>query len=145
MRLTCTTALHLTKWSPFPHRGDNLRISRTGLYTTAIAGLLPSKGIIYIAFSSFICDQPAPYAGWVLAYRATDLTPVASWETPNPGISGSSGIWQSGRGLVASDDGNIFFMTGNSSDIPLEDQRNEPDDFKDPSLANSFVKLTLDF
>jgi hypothetical protein len=133
-------------------------------------GLLLSKGIVYVAFGSFICDSPWPYAGWVLGYRATDLTQVAHWETPNPvgetsnrnspPSSGSSGIWQSGRGLVASDDGDIYFMTGNDNNFSdLKDHTSDKwfsggggtdhDCFKDSNLhcstdsrlANSFVKL----
>jgi len=115
-------------------------------------GLLLSQGIIYTAFGSFICDHPQPYAGWVLGYRANDLTRVAQWETPDPGPLGSSGIWQSGRGLVASDDGDIYLMTGNDNnfDATLKDHTNEVDCYNDPRLdcfhgprlANSFVKLS---
>jgi hypothetical protein len=114
-------------------------------------GLLLSNGIIYIAFGSFICDNPQPYAGWVLGYRANDLTQVAHWETPDPGPSGSSGIRQSGRGLVASDDGDIYFMTGNDSNFSaLNNHANDVDCYNDPRLdcfqaprlANSFVKLS---
>jgi hypothetical protein len=123
-------------------------------------GLLLSKGIIYVAFGSFICDSPHPYAGWVLGYSENDLKLVADWETPNPGPSGSSGIWQSGRGLVASDDGDIYFMTGNDTNFSdlLEHTSDtwfsggggaDHDCFKDSSLhcskdsrlANSFVIL----
>jgi outer membrane protein assembly factor BamB len=100
------------------------------------AGLLLSKGIVYVAFSSFICDHPLPYAGWVIGYSAHDLTQVARWETPEPGDKGSSGIWQSGRGLVASDDGDIYLMTGNDSNF-TELNKNPPAE----RLANSFLRL----
>jgi hypothetical protein len=117
------------------------------------AALLLSKGVVYIAFASFICDNPQPYAGWVLGYRTSDLKLVASWQTPNsvpnpfpdppPMNSGSSGIWQSGRGLVASDNGDIYLMTGNDSNFALlENPPPVQGDFTDPRLANSFVKLT---
>ncbi len=110
------------------------------------AGLLLSNGVVYVAFASFICDNPAPYAGWVMGYRASDLTPVAYWETPGVAASdaaGSSGIWQSGRGLVAASDGTMYFMTGNDGHFSdLTDHTNDADSFRDPRLANSFVKLS---
>jgi hypothetical protein len=107
------------------------------------AALLLSQGVVYVAFSSFLCDHPQPYAGWVLGYRASDLVPVAHWETPHPDEFGSSGIWQSGRGLVADDGGNIYLMTGNDSNFStLTDHTNDNDSFTDYRLANSFVKLS---
>lgn len=110
------------------------------------AGLLLSEGIVYVAFSSFICDHPNAYSGWVMGYRTDDLALVAQWRTHKPVDSndaGSSGIWQSGRGLVASEDGTIFLMTGNDSQFgDLVDHTNSPGPFDDPRLANSFVKLT---
>jgi hypothetical protein len=107
------------------------------------AGLLLLNGVVYLAFSSFICDNPRPYSGWVLGYRASDLSQAASWETPDKGDAGSSGIWQSGRGLVGSDDGYIYLMTGNDNNInELTDHTDDSDDFVGPRLANSFVKLS---
>jgi hypothetical protein len=78
----------------------------------------------------------------VLGYRAADLHQVSQWDTPNFGNNGSSGIWQSGRGLVASDDGDIYLMTGNDSNFSeLKDHTTDAGDFTDPRLANSFLKL----
>jgi hypothetical protein len=107
------------------------------------AGLLLSRGIVYVAFSSFACDNPRPYGGWVIGYSAHDLTQVARWVTPNSkdSKSGSSGIWQSGRGLVAADDGTIYFMTGNDSNLDLKNHIHAKDKFIDSRRANSFVKL----
>jgi hypothetical protein len=91
-------------------------------------GLLLSKGIVYAAFGTFSCDQPcasAPYRGWVIGYRASDLSRLAVFDTaPN---AGEAGIWQTGNGLVAADDGSIFFQTGNG---PTSER-----------LQDSFVKL----
>jgi outer membrane protein assembly factor BamB len=108
------------------------------------AGLLLSRGVVYVAFAAFICDNPQPYAGWVIGFRASDLGMVAQWRTPNGADdSGSSGIWQSGRGLVASADGAIYLMTGNDNNLSkLVDHTHDPDPFRDPHLSNSFVKLT---
>ncbi|WP_109488503.1 LGFP repeat-containing protein [Occallatibacter savannae] len=92
-------------------------------------GLLLSKGVVYAAFATFSCDAgcaSAPYHGWVLGYRALDLKQVAVFDTsPN---AGEAGIWQTGNGLVAAEDGSIFFQTGNGP-------TSEP-------LQDSFVKLT---
>jgi hypothetical protein len=104
-------------------------------------GLLLANGIVYVAFASFICDNPQPYSGWVIGYDENDLHEVSQWDTPNFGDKGSSGIWQSGRGLVASDDGDIYFMTGNDSNLDLQDHTSDTKPFTDPRLANSFVRL----
>jgi hypothetical protein len=95
------------------------------------AALLLMNQVIYVAFASFICDNPQPFAGWVFGYRATDLIPVAIWRVPVPGPKGGGGIWQSGRGLVGAADGSIYLETGNDASFPPAKQ----------SLANSFVKL----
>lgn len=110
------------------------------------AGLLLSQGVVYVAFSSFICDHPEPYQGWVFGFDARELRQVAEWRThvsPAGDQAGSSGIWQSGRGLVASAAGDIYFMTGNDNHFAeLRDHTRDPGEFHDPRLANSFVKLT---
>jgi hypothetical protein len=86
-------------------------------------GLLLSKGVVYAAFATFSCDAGcanAPYHGWVIGYRASDLTQVAVFSTSHNG--GQVGIWQTGNGLVAADNGAIYFQTGNGpTSEPLED------------------------
>lgn len=92
-------------------------------------GLLLSKGVVYAGFGTFSCDggcASAPYRGWVLGYRASDLKLVAVFDTSPSG--GFTGIWHTGNGLVGADDGSIFFETGNGP-------TSEP-------LQDSFVKLT---
>ncbi|HEY6390175.1 MAG TPA: hypothetical protein VIX89_02785, partial [Bryobacteraceae bacterium] len=91
-------------------------------------GLLLSKGVVYVAFATFSCDQnckSSPYHGWVLGYRASDLKQTAVFCT-SPTGSGV-GIWQTGNGLVATSDGSIYFQTGNGQS----------------DVENSFVKLEL--
>lgn len=93
-------------------------------------GLLLMNGVIFMAFGTFSCDgncPGAPYHGWVLAYRASDLTQVGVFNTSTRG--GAAGIWQSGNGLVGGPDGSIYFETGN--DAPVA------------PLGDSFVKLRL--
>ncbi len=92
-------------------------------------GLLLSRGVVYVAFATFSCDAPcasAPYHGWVLGYRESDLKQVAVFNTSPQ--QGQVGIWQTGNGLAAAADGSIYFQTGNGP-------AGEP-------LQDSFVKLT---
>jgi hypothetical protein len=93
------------------------------------AGLLLQNGAVILGFSALNCDN-AGWHGWVLAYRATDLTQVGVFATTSSAGWGG-GVWQSGTGLVGDGFGNIFFMTGNGS-------VNGTTDF-----GESFVKLTL--
>jgi hypothetical protein len=91
-------------------------------------GLLLSKGVVYAAFATFSCDhncKSTPYHGWVLGYRASDLKQTAVFST-SPTGSGV-GIWQTGKGLAATEDGSIYFQTGNGQS----------------DIENSFVKLTV--
>jgi len=87
-------------------------------------GLLLSNGVIYAGFGTFSCDQGcpgAPYHGWVLGYRSSDLTQVAVFDT-SPKNGGLSGIWQTGNGLAAGGDGSIYVETGNGpTSEPLQD------------------------
>jgi hypothetical protein len=86
-------------------------------------GLLLSKGIVYVAFATFSCDAgcpSAPYRGWVVGYRESDLKQVAVYVTSGSG--GGVGIWQTGNGLAAAADGSIYFETGNGPPSePLQD------------------------
>jgi hypothetical protein len=75
------------------------------------AGLLLSKGILYIAFASHADTDP--YHGWVLAYDAALLQQRGAFcVTPN---GNEAGIWQSGQGLVGDAEGSVYCMTGNGT------------------------------
>jgi hypothetical protein len=101
-------------------------------------GLLLLNGSVYVGFSCLSCDSwcssTQSFHGWVLGYRASDLTQVAVFTTSaNAGTAGA-GIWQSGSGLAADAQANIYFETGNG----------EPaDPAKAPALDDSFVKLQV--
>jgi hypothetical protein len=118
-----------------PGTGDG---SRKGVVnfnnTTEVqrAGLLLSKGKVYIAFGAF-GDNP-PYHGWIFSYDATTLQQQGIYNASPDGEG--AGIWQSGNGLTADADGNIYFSTGNG-DL-------SPDDPNGGALSDSVVKLSPD-
>lgn len=75
-------------------------------------GLLLSNGTVYLSHAS-LCD-PHPYHGWVLGYSAQNVQQqVAAFVTTPNGDKG--GIWQSGAGLAADENGNIFLMDGDGT------------------------------
>lgn len=74
-------------------------------------GLTLVNGIVYVTFSSH-CDW-GPYHGWVLGYSATSLQQQIVYnDTPN-GYDG--GIWESGTGMAADAQGNLYLVTGNGT------------------------------
>lgn len=72
------------------------------------AGLLLVNGVVYVAFASFSDIQP--YHGWVLAYDANNLSLIDALNVSANTEGG--GIWQSGSGLAADSDGNVYVVTG---------------------------------
>jgi uncharacterized protein (TIGR03437 family) len=72
-------------------------------------GLLLLNGVVYIGFGSH--GGNGNYHGWLLGYDAKTLAQVARFVT-TPDAEGGS-IWQSGQGLVADDNNNIYVVTGN--------------------------------
>jgi len=99
---------------------QNLELSR--------AALLFSNGAIYMGFSALNCDNQG-WRGWILQYRAPDLQQVGAFVTVMSNNGQGGGVWQSGNGLMAVNDGNIYFNTGNGSVNGSTD------------LGESFVKL----
>ena len=76
--------------------------------------LLLSRGIVYLAFGSH-CDY-GTYHGWVMAYDAATLKMLAAFNT-SPDHD-SAGVWLSGCGPAADDDGSIYVATGNGPFSP---------------------------
>jgi len=74
-------------------------------------GLLLEGGNVYVAFGSH-CDHD-PYHGWIMAYNASTLKQVEIYNADPNGTEAA--IWQSGGGLAATPNGDIFFMTGNGT------------------------------
>ena len=74
-------------------------------------GLTLVNGVVYITYSSH-CDWN-PYHGWILGYNAQTLQQVIVYnDTPN-GENG--GIWESGMGMAADAQGNLYITTGNGT------------------------------
>ena len=70
-------------------------------------GLLLMNGVVYLAFGSNGCNDGN--TGWVLAYDATTLQQTGVFNT-NPD-HGLTSIWQSGGGIAADNDGNLYPLT----------------------------------
>jgi hypothetical protein len=69
------------------------------------------NGIVYVTFSSH-CDW-GPYHGWILGYDANTLQQKIVYnDTPN-GYNG--GIWESGQGMAADGQGNLYVVVGNGT------------------------------
>src|SRR6266404_1867463 len=74
-------------------------------------GLTLLNGFVYVTFSSH-CDW-GPYHGWILGYDASTVQQrVVYNDTPN-GYAG--GMWESGTGMAADADGNLYVVTGNGT------------------------------
>jgi uncharacterized protein (TIGR03437 family) len=90
-------------------------------------GLLLSNGTVYIAFGSHADIQP--YHGWIIAYDAGNISrQVAVFCTSPNGMEDA--IWQSGRGLAADAQGNVYASTANGDFDGLT------------SFGESFLKLS---
>ncbi len=74
--------------------------------------LLLSNGTLFMGYGSNGCDQFAH--GWILAYNPTTLQQTAVWNgSPNQPFGAS--IWQSGAGLGADPNGNIYVNLANGT------------------------------
>ncbi len=83
------------------------------------AGLVEANGCIYVTFGSTGDSVPTQSRGTILRYDAATLLPMTGDitnhldQTMQPYYLSS--IWQSGYGIAADANGNIFFSTGNSN------------------------------
>jgi hypothetical protein len=94
------------------------------------AALLLSKGKVYVAFASNA--DSGLYHGWVIAYDAVTLRQAGAWvSTPN-GYQG--GIWMSGCGIAADNDGTLYLSIANG---PFDAYGEQPG----ANFSDSIVKL----
>jgi hypothetical protein len=94
------------------------------------AALLLDQGRLYVAFASY--GDFGAYHGWVIAYDATTLKQTGSWVTTPNGYQG--GIWMSGCGISADEDGNLYFSVANG---PFDAFGEQPG----VDMSDSVVKL----
>ena len=74
-------------------------------------GLTLVNGVVYASFASH-CDW-GPYHGWVLGYDAATLQQRTVYNTTPDGYGG--GVWESGGGMAADAQGNLYVVAGNGS------------------------------
>jgi len=74
-------------------------------------GLLLLNGTLYIGFGSH--GDVDPYHGWLLAYDTTTLQQAGVFNVTPNGEQGA--IWQSGGGISADANGNIYLVTANGT------------------------------
>ena len=119
------------------HRSEQLR-RPSGLRSQAIqgtSGLLLLNGVIYTSWTSH-CDI-GPYTGWIIGYNESKLAQTSVLDlTPN-GSEGS--IWQSGGGLAADPQGNIYALIANGTFDTTLDVNGFPDQ---QDFGNAFVKIS---
>jgi hypothetical protein len=89
--------------------GDGSTVRFNALRESQRAALALSNGIVYIAWASH--GDNRPYHGWVVGYKASDLSLQKVFNTSPNGSA--SGIWESGGGLGVDAQGNLYLATGN--------------------------------
>ena len=99
------------------------------------AALLLLNGVIYTSWASH-CDIQ-PYTAWIMGYNQTSLSQTSVLNlTPN-GNEGS--IWQSGGGLAADGQGNIYVLMANGTFETTLDANGFP---SKQDYGNGFVKIS---
>ncbi|MEO7964488.1 MAG: hypothetical protein ABIT38_11355, partial [Gemmatimonadaceae bacterium] len=74
-------------------------------------GLTLLGGMVYVSFSSH-CDW-GPYHGWILGYNAATMQRQLVYNATPDGDAG--GMWESGTGMAADAQGNLYVVTGNGT------------------------------
>ena len=99
------------------------------------AALLLLNGVVYTSWASH-CDFN-PYTAWIMGYNQTTLAQTSILNlTPN-GSEGS--IWQSGGGLAADPQGNIYALIANGTFDTTLDVNGFPNK---QDYGNGFVKIS---
>ncbi len=96
-------------------------------------GLLLQNGTVYLGYGTYTCDAGCsnnePYRGWIIGYNGATFAAAGEFTNSMAYDEGGMGVWASGNGLAGTEDGSIFYQTGNDIDTALA------------SLGDSFVKL----
>lgn len=98
----------------YPGNGDgsvNGTIGFDGQRQNQRQGLTLLNGTVYVTFSSH-CDW-GPYHGWILGYDASTLQQKIVYNDTPDGAAG--GLWESGTGMAADADGNLYVVAGNGT------------------------------
>ena len=98
----------------YPGNGDgsvNDTITFDGQRQNQRQALTLLNGVVYVTFSSH-CDW-GPYHGWVLGYDAATLQQRVVYNATPNGYAG--GMWESGTGMAADADGNLYVVAGNGT------------------------------
>jgi len=85
------------------------RVSFDSQWQMNRAAVTLNNGVIYLGFGSH-CDT-GPWHGWLLAYNASTLQQIATFNSTPNGLGG--GIWHGGNGPSFDAAGNLYMMTGN--------------------------------
>jgi hypothetical protein len=99
------------------------------------AALLLLNGVIYTSWASH-CDIN-PYTGWIMGYNQTTLAQTTILNLIPNGSEGS--IWQSGGGLAADPQGNIYALVANGTFDTTLDTNGFPNK---QDFGNGFVKVS---
>jgi hypothetical protein len=99
------------------------------------AALLLLNGVVYTSWTSH-CDD-GPWNGWIMGYNESTLAQTAYLTvTPN---GGGASIWQSGGGLAADSQGNIYALLGNGTFDTTLDANGFP---SSQDYGNAFIKVS---
>jgi len=101
---------------------DGSQFEFNATYQRQRPALLLANGNIYAGFGSFCDFAPNLSRGWLLGWSADSLTPLPANQLTDLQASAFfdfflSAIWMSGYGPATDDDGNVLFVTGNSSPV----------------------------
>ena len=99
------------------------------------AALLLLNGTVYTSWASH-CDIN-PYTGWIMGYNQTTLAQTSVLNLIPNGNEGS--IWQSGGGLAADPQGNIYALMANGTFDTTLDTNGFPNK---QDFGNGFVKVS---
>ncbi len=117
----------------FPGSGDGgATVSFSPRQQGQRAGLALVNGVVYAAWASH--EDNAPYYGWVMGFKASDLT-AAGVLNVSPNVQ-YGGIWMGGGAPAADDANHIYLITGNAT-FDANSGSAPNDDYGD-----SFLQLT---